>query len=178
MNLSWDNVSWVSVISFATYNVLMLLTLVQSAKALNFAPRWADRLRLPFVYFWASPHKLNHSIPVKSGGKWVANLKKLDAGTPSCASEITNFTPRNPRRARLRKSSIQNGPVSLCLLSFPAPPAIAAVAANSDNGGGGDDAVIAPHVDVAGRDALKNGRSNTSGQTGAVRFLFACRRFV
>jgi hypothetical protein len=32
---------------------------------------------------------------------------------PSCASEITSLVPRRPRRARLRRNSVQNGSASL-----------------------------------------------------------------
>src|SRR5258708_2760224 len=37
----------------------------------------------------------------------------MAAFSPSCASEITSFAPRRPRRARLRKNSTQNGSASL-----------------------------------------------------------------
>src|SRR3546814_2493705 len=37
----------------------------------------------------------------------------MAAFSPSCASEVTSFTPRRPRRASERRNSTQNGSASL-----------------------------------------------------------------
>lgn len=38
---------------------------------------------------------------------------------PSCASEISSFTPRRPRRASLRRNAVRNGPASEGPMSVP-----------------------------------------------------------
>src|SRR3954449_8528198 len=51
----------------------------------------------------------------------------MAAFRPSCASEITSFAPRRPRRARLRRNSTQNGSASLWPTVMPSrsrPPAL------------------------------------------------------
>jgi len=39
--------------------------------------------------------------------------------SPSCASEITSFTPRSPRRIKLRRNAVQNGSASLGPVAIP-----------------------------------------------------------
>src|SRR3954470_8281358 len=75
----------------------------------------------------------------------------MAAFSPSWASEITNFTPRRPRRVSLRKNSVQNvsasdGP-NIHAKDFS--PAVT-VDADRDNDGDGDDAASLPHLHISG----------------------------
>ena len=57
---------------------------------------------------------------------------RIAALSPSWASEMTSFTPRSPRRVRLRRKSVQNGSASeaphLQAKHFTASPVLAPMA--------------------------------------------------
>src|SRR5882757_7759223 len=75
----------------------------------------------------------------------------MAAFSPSCASEITSFAPRRPRRARLRRNSTQNGsasPVADRHAEHLTPPV--GVDADGDDDRDRDDVMVAPCFDVSG----------------------------
>src|SRR6202047_3119932 len=75
----------------------------------------------------------------------------MAAFRPSCASEITSFAPRKPRRAKLRRNSTQNGSAPRWPPGLPGPSrAPGGVHANSDDDRDRDDVVVAPCFDVSG----------------------------
>jgi hypothetical protein len=47
------------------------------------------------------------------------NTRATAALMPSCASEMTSFTPRRPRRARLRRKSVQKVSASDAPIAMP-----------------------------------------------------------
>src|SRR6185312_10067621 len=78
----------------------------------------------------ALPHRESFSITESAGGDFfndptrqrcqlACNSLLTAALMPSCASEITNLTPRKPRRASLRRNAVQNGSASEGPTSMP-----------------------------------------------------------
>src|SRR5208283_4124494 len=68
---------------------------------------------------------------------------------PSWASEMTSLTPRRPRRASLRRNSLQKVSASEGQMSRPSTSRRAvAVDADGDRHGGRDDAAAPPHLQI------------------------------
>jgi|ERR1700712_358394 len=87
--------------------------------------------------------------------KWTRHLCQvalkifvMAASRPSCASEVTSFTPHRPRRAKLRRNSTQNGSASLSHSHSKHFAASVGVDANRDDHRDRDDVMVTPRFDV------------------------------
>src|SRR3984885_13270100 len=86
------------------------------------------------------------------------NTRAMAAFSPSWASEITSWTPRRPRRASVRRNSVQNVSASEQPTAMPRtsrrPASVAPVAMLAPAGAGGDsdrdDASALPHLYISG----------------------------
>src|SRR5205823_11764128 len=59
------------------------------------------------------------SSPLLIGDLGACSTLATAAFNPSCASEITSLTPRNPRRASERRKSVQNVSASEAPIAMP-----------------------------------------------------------
>ena len=76
----------------------------------------AEKTRRPLFPAWASTLRMKWT---RQRCQVALSIFETAALMPSCASEMTSFTPRRPRRVSLRRNSVQIGSASEVPISSP-----------------------------------------------------------